>query len=138
MPTAVVAPLWSARTYSCATRPPPVSGVRMPRAVRGGPRMRSAVSARAKHREPSLAAYFASSRATRRCVPRHAFPERMQTTSSCPSCIFRLTPTSSSPCHTCTVRLHRASQLPSPVTPVRVHAIATTAKHLFQRRSVVV
>jgi hypothetical protein len=124
--------------YSCATRPPPISGVRMPRAVRGGPRTRSAVSARAKRREPSLAAYSVSSRATRRRVPRRAFPERMQAASSCPSCIFRLTPTSSSPCHTQAVRLHRASQLLSPVAPVLVHTIAAIAKHLVQRRSIVV
>jgi hypothetical protein len=78
--------------YSCATRPPPISGVRMPRAVRGGPRTRSAVSARAKRREPSLAAYSVSSRATRRRMPRRAFPERMQAASSYPPCIFRLTP----------------------------------------------
>jgi hypothetical protein len=110
----------------------------MRRAVRGGPRTRSGVSARAKRREPSLAAFSTSSRATRRCMLRRASPERMQAASSCPSCVFRLTPTSSSSCHTRAVRLHRASQLLSPVSPVRLHAIATTAKHLVQRRSVIV
>jgi hypothetical protein len=64
----------------------------MRRAVRGGPRTRSGVSARAKRREPSLAVFSASSRATRRCVLRRASPERMQAASSCPSCVFRLTP----------------------------------------------
>jgi hypothetical protein len=100
----------------------------MRRAVRGGPRTRSGVSARAKRREPSLAAFFASSRATRRCVLRRASPERMQAASSCPSCVFRLTPTSSSSCHT-------RSSLTSCVAALVARFSRPPARHCYHRQA---